>query len=63
MLVCPEREGDRGEVIDEGDGVAVFGQVDRSEEKLAGVAGFHADVGQLLRDVNWLLALGFFATR
>ena len=61
MLVRPQSERDGGEVVDQGDGVAVFGEVDGGETKLAGVAGFDADVGQLLGDVDRELGFGFFA--
>jgi len=49
LLVGPECEGNRGQIMKERDGMSVFRQVDRGEkENLAGVAGFEADVGQLL---------------
>jgi hypothetical protein len=59
----PESERDRGQIIDQGDGVAVFRQIDRAEIKLAGIASFHANVGQLLRYVDRELAFCFFAAR
>ncbi len=57
----PQGERNRGQIIHQGDGVAVFGEIDSGEIKLAGVAGFDADVGQLLGDVDGELGFGFFA--
>src|SRR5216683_3753293 len=61
VLVGPQRQWDRCQIIDEWDSVAVFRQIHTCEVKLAGVAGFHADVWQLLRYVHRELAFGFFA--
>jgi hypothetical protein len=52
VLLGPERQWNGGEVIDERDGVAVFCQVDGLEIELAGIAGFDANVGQLLRNID-----------
>jgi hypothetical protein len=46
--MCPERKWHRGEIIDERHGVAVFGEINPAQVKLAGVAGFRADVRELL---------------
>src|SRR5882724_13072875 len=61
LLMGPQGERNRGQIIHQGDGVAVFGEIDSGEIKLAGVAGFDADVGQLLGDVDGELGFGFFA--
>src|SRR5712664_886854 len=61
--MSPERERNRRQIIYERDGVAVFREIHASEKKLAGVAGFHADVGQLLCYVDRELAFSFFAAR
>ena len=63
VFVGPKRERDCGEVVHERDGIAVFCEVDGSEIELASVAGFDADVGQLLGDVDGELGFGLFATR
>ena len=61
VLAGPERERDGSEVVDERDGVAVFGEVDGADVEVAGVAGFDAKVRKLLDHINGELALGFFA--
>ena len=61
MLVGPEGEGKGGEIVDDGDSVAVLGEVDGAEVELAGVAGLDAYVGKLLGDVDGQLVFGFFA--
>ena len=43
--------------------MAVFREIHAGEKKLAGVAGFHTDVWQLLCYVDRQLAFGFFAAR
>jgi len=43
--------------------VAVFGQVDGPQIKLARVAGLDADVRELFRDVHRQLAFRFFTAR
>src|SRR5216684_624081 len=63
VLVGPQRQWDRCQIIDEGDSVAVFRQIHAGEKKFAGVARFDADVRQLLRYVDRKLAFGFFAAR
>ena len=60
MFVGPEGEGDGGEVVNERDGVAVFCEIHGGEIELAGVAGFDADMGELLGDVDGELGFGFF---
>ena len=57
----PESQGEGGQVVDQGDGVAVFGEVDGADVVAAGVAGFYADVGELFGDVDGELGFGFFA--
>jgi hypothetical protein len=52
VFLGPEREREGGEVVDDGDGVAVFGEVDGADAGFAGVAGFYAEVGELLGDVD-----------
>jgi hypothetical protein len=61
VFVGPEGEGDGGEVIHERDGVAIFREVDGAQIEFAGIAGFDADVGELLRGVHGELVFGFFA--
>src|SRR6266849_7136529 len=63
VLVGPQRQWDRCQIIDEWDSVAVFRQIHTCEVKLAGIAGFDADVGQLLRYVHRELAFRFLAAR
>src|SRR6266851_841582 len=63
VLVGPQRQWDRCQIIDEGDSVAVFRQIHAGEKKFAGVARFDANVRQLLRYVDRKLAFGFFAAR
>src|SRR5258708_33840351 len=63
MLVGPERERDGSEIIDQGDGVAVLGEIDGAQIKFAGVAGFHADVGKLLGNVDRQFAFLFLVTK
>src|SRR5713226_942216 len=63
MFMRPQTERNRRRVIDQRNGVAVFRQIDRGEKKLAGIAGFHANVRQLLRDVDWKLTFRLFAAR
>lgn len=60
-FVGPEGQRERGEVVDQGDGVAVGGEVDGAQVGAAGVAGFDADVGKLLGDVDGELGFGLFA--
>ena len=63
MFVGPEGEGNGGDVINQGDCVAIFCQVDSLEIELAGVAGLDTDVGELLRNVDRQFGFGLFATR
>ena len=63
LLCGPQRKRHGGDVVDDRNGVAVFGEVDGAEEVLAGVAGIHADVRKLFGDVHRQLCLaGFTAT-
>ena len=62
MLIRPEREWYRAEVIYKRHGVAILHQVDRADEELACVATFHANVRELRRDVNRQLPFLVFAT-
>ena len=61
MLAGPKRVGNGREVVDKRNGVAVLGQVDRAEIKLAGVAGLDAHVWRFFGDINRQFAFGFFA--
>src|SRR5258708_36595643 len=63
MLVGPERERDGSEIIDQGDGVAVLGEIDGAQIKFTGVAGLHADVGKLLGNVDRQFAFLFLVTK
>ena len=61
MFVSPEGEREGGEVVDDGNGMPIFGEVDGAEEGFAGVAGFHAEVRELFGDVDGKLGLGVFS--
>src|SRR5258708_29119622 len=63
MLVGPERERDGSEIIDQGDGVAVLGEINGAQIKFAGVATLHADVGKLLGNVDRQFAFLFLAAK
>jgi hypothetical protein len=62
VFVGPEGEGKGGEIVNQGDGVAVFGEVDGADVVPAGIAGFDAHVRKLFGDIDRELAFGFFAT-
>ena len=60
VLMSPEREGNGREVVDDGRGVSVLGQVDGAHVELAGVASFDANMRKLFRlhiDRQFLLVL------
>ena len=59
MFVGPESQGDGGQIIDDGDGVAIFRKVNGADVVVAGVAGLDADVGELFGDKDGKLGLGF----
>ena len=61
LFVGPKSLGDGGEVVHEGDGVAVLGEVHAGKEKFAGIAGLDAKMGKLLGDVDGEFVFGFFA--
>lgn len=64
VFVGPEGEGKGGEVVDGGNGVAVFAEVDGAEVGAAGIAGFGADVGELFGDEDREFGfVGFAAVR
>ena len=56
----PQTEGHSGKVVDDGDGVAVFGQIDRTKKIFAGLACLDADVRELLGDIHRKLLLFIF---
>lgn len=60
MFLGPERQRDSGQIVYEGYGVAVFGEVDGAQIIFAGVAGFDADIRELFRDIDGQLRFGFF---
>ena len=61
LLRGPQRKRHGCDVVDDRNGVAVFGEVDGAEEVLAGVAGIHADVRKLFGDVDGQLCFARFA--
>ncbi len=63
MLERPKRVGDCRQVIDQGHGTAVLGQVNRSQIKLARVTRIDPHVRGIFRDVHWQFVFRFFATR
>lgn len=64
VFVGPEGEREGGEVVDGGNGVAVFGQVDGAEVGSASVAGFRADVRELFGNEDGEFGfVGFAAAR
>ena len=60
-LVSPEGQRDSGEIVDERNGMTVFGEVYGADVEPAGVAGFDSDVRELFGDVHRELGFGFFA--
>lgn len=46
LLLCPQMEGDGGNVLDERDSFGVLGDVAADEVILAGVAGFDTEMGE-----------------
>lgn len=63
VFVGPQGEWDSGQVVNERDRVAIFGQVDRAEEEFASIAGFDPNMGKLFGDVDGKLVFGFLAAR
>ena len=60
MFLGPQRQRDSGQIVYEGYGVAVFGEVDGAQIIFASVAGFDADIWELFRDVDGQFCFGFF---
>src|SRR3989442_13546498 len=63
VFVGPQGKRNRRQIIDQGDGMAIFGQVNGAEIEFAGIASFHANVRELFRDVDRQLVLGFLTAR
>ena len=61
MFLGPERQRDCRQVVDDGNCVAVLGEVDGAEIGVAGVAALDADVWELLRYVHRKFFLILFA--
>src|SRR5713226_5408916 len=51
-VVGPEGKRNGRQIVDNGDGVAILGQVNGPQVKLAGVAALHANVRKLLGHVH-----------
>ena len=60
LFMRPQRVRDSSEVVDQKNGVTVFGEVDGSQIKLASVAGFDAHMRRILADVYGQFVFGFF---
>jgi len=63
VFVGPEREGNGGEVIDQRDSVAVFGEINGAQIEFAGVATLHANVGKLLGHIDGQFGFLLLAAR
>ena len=61
FLERPQGMGKGGEIIDKRDGVAVPGQVNGAQIKLARIAGFNANMRRIFGDIDWQFVFGFFA--
>src|ERR1700690_1481218 len=63
LLFGPEAERDGRQAVHQRHCVAIFGQINGAQIVLAGLAGFHADVRQLVRNIDGQVVLALFPAK
>jgi hypothetical protein len=61
LFFSPETERQRSQIIDEGNGVPVLGQIDSPKKVPAGLATFHANMGKQFRNIDRQFVFALFA--